>query len=103
MIVICGEALVDLTGSRFDQAEAYVPKLGGGPYNIAIGLGRLGAPVGYLGRISRDHFGEQLRARLLASGVNPTYLREGPELTTGLCASRARPRTGVRLLCQWHR
>ena len=82
MIVISGEALVDLTGSRFDHVDAYVPKLGGGPYNIAIGLGRLGVPVAYLGRISGDFFGQQLRARLLASGVNPLYVREGPELTT---------------------
>lgn len=82
MIVVSGEALVDLTGSRFDHVDAYVPKLGGGPYNIAIGLGRLGVPVAYLGRISRDFFGQQLRARLLASGVNPLYVREGPELTT---------------------
>jgi fructokinase len=82
MIVICGEALVDLTGSRFDGVEAYVPTPGGGPYNIAIGLGRLGAPVAYLGRISRDFFGDQLRARLLASGVNRRYLRDGPEPTT---------------------
>jgi hypothetical protein len=27
MIVISGEALVDLTGSRFDHVDAYVPKL----------------------------------------------------------------------------
>jgi fructokinase len=82
MIVICGEALVDLTGSRFDDVEAYVPTPGGGPYNISIGLGRLGAPVAYLGRISQDFFGDQLRARLLASGVNARYLRDGAEPTT---------------------
>jgi fructokinase len=82
MIVVCGEALVDLAVSRFDGIEAYVPKLGGGPYNIAIGLGRLEVPVAYLGRISRDFFGDQLRARLLTSGVRADYLREGPELTT---------------------
>src|SRR3979490_2920252 len=82
MIVICGGALVDMAGSRIDNVEAYVPKLGGGPYNIAIGLGRLEVPVAYLGRISREYFGEQPRARLLASGVNPLSLCEGPELTT---------------------
>src|SRR5947209_17698541 len=82
MIVVSGEALVDLTGFRFDHVDAYVPKLGGGPYNIAIGIGRLGVPVAYLGRVSRDFLGQQLRARLLASGVNPLYVREGPDLTT---------------------
>jgi fructokinase len=82
MIVVCGEALVDLAVSVFDGVEAYVPKLGGGPYNIAIGLGRLEAPVAYLGRISTDFFGERLKFRLQESGVRTDFLREGPQLTT---------------------
>jgi fructokinase len=82
VIIVCGEALIDLTLSRCGEDEAYFPRLGGSPYNIAVGLGRLEVPVAFLGRISRDFFGDQLRARLLANQVSPGYLRDGPELTT---------------------
>ena len=82
MIVVCGEALVDLSVARLGGVEAYLPRLGGGPYNIAIGLGRLEAPVAYFGRISEDFFGDQLKARLRESSVRTDYLRVGKELTT---------------------
>ena len=82
MIVVCGEALMDLTASRLAGVDAYVARPGGGPYNISIGLGRLETPVAFLGRVSRDPFGERLRARLRASHVSDRYLREGAEPTT---------------------
>jgi fructokinase len=44
--------------------------LGGGPYNVARTLGRLGRPVSYLGTISTDRFGQQLLAELAADGVS---------------------------------
>ncbi|MET8249239.1 carbohydrate kinase [Streptomyces sp. NPDC005202] len=81
MIVICGEALVDLTPTVCDGAEAYVPHPGGSPFNVAVGVARLGVPAAFLGRLSQDFFGRLLRERLLAEGVHPTYLSEGPERT----------------------
>jgi fructokinase len=82
MIVVCGEALVDLTTFQCGDIEAYVPRLGGGPFNVTIGLGRLEVPVALLGRISQDFFGDKLRARLLDSRVSQRYLHDGPEHTT---------------------
>jgi fructokinase len=82
MIVVCGEALVDLTPVRCDGAQAFMPRPGGSPYNVAIGVARLEVPVAYLGRLSQDFLGQMLRERLVADGVEPTLLREGPELTT---------------------
>jgi fructokinase len=82
MIVVCGEALVDLTPTVCDGVEAYVPRPGGSPYNVAVGVARLEAPAAYLGRLSRDFFGQLLRERLVGSGVRLDYLGEGPELTT---------------------
>lgn len=67
MIVVIGEALVDLTVDQRGEIDAH---LGGGPYNTARTLGRLGVPVGYLGRLSTDVFGRQLRAALGADGVD---------------------------------
>ncbi len=66
MIAVVGEALIDahLDG---DLLRLFP---GGGPFNTAIALGRLGAPAWYLGAISRDRFGRELEMRLQAAGVN---------------------------------
>lgn len=42
---------------------------GGGPYNVARTIGRLGRRVAYLGRLSTDGLGRRLRERLAADGV----------------------------------
>ena len=65
-IVVGGEALVDLVAGGGGELDAH---LGGGPFNCARTLGRLEQPVAYLGRISNDRFGVQLRERLEADGV----------------------------------
>jgi len=81
MILVCGEALIDLVPAVTDGDVAYVPRTGGSPYNVAMGLGRLGVPVGFFGRVSEDAFGRLLRERLLADGVDCSLLRVGPEPT----------------------
>ena len=68
MIVVAGESLVDLV-VRHDGTVTATP--GGGPYNVARALGRLGTEVAFLGRISTDPFGRVLRAGLEADGVDP--------------------------------
>ncbi len=67
MIVVAGESLVDLL-VRPDGSVVATP--GGGPYNVARALGRLGLAVAFLGRLSTDPFGRILRARLVADGVD---------------------------------
>lgn len=52
-------------------------RCGGSPFNVAIGLARLGQPVGYLGGLSADAAGRRLRAALAAEGVDT---RLAPEL-----------------------
>jgi fructokinase len=66
VIVVAGEALVDLIVA-VDGSLTAVP--GGGPYNSARTIGRLGGDVRFLCRLSRDRFGEMLRAGLRSSGV----------------------------------
>jgi fructokinase len=78
LIVVAGEALVDLV-PRGPHLE---PLPGGSPYNVAIALGRLRAPVGYLGRCSTDGFGRTLRAGLDAEGVDLTLTELTEEPTT---------------------
>ena len=69
MIVISGEALIDLIPDPAVDAR-YDAVLGGSPYNVAIGLARLGARAAFVSRISNDANGEKLAAALAADGVD---------------------------------
>lgn len=82
MIVVAGEALVDLTPCDLGGQTGYVPHPGGSPYNVAVGLGRLGVPVAFLGRISSDRFGRLLRSHLAGSGVSLELVVGADEPTT---------------------
>jgi fructokinase len=66
MIVVAGESLIDLIVGADGRVEA-IP--GGGPYNVARTLGRLGQSVSFLGRLSTDRFGSILRAGLASENV----------------------------------
>ncbi len=81
MIVCCGEALVDMVPARCEGNSGYVPKPGGSPYNVAIGLGRLEIPVGFLGSISVDFFGELLVRHLRENGVDLRSVVRSPSPT----------------------
>jgi fructokinase len=69
MILISGEALIDLIPDRAHPGR-YDAALGGSPFNVAIGLARLGAPAAFVSRLSRDANGEALAAALGAAGVD---------------------------------
>lgn len=79
MIVVAGEALIDLM-LHPDGRSVAVP--GGGPYNTARTIGRLGGEVAFLGRLSTDRFGRQLRDALAADGVDLTWAAATEEPTT---------------------
>lgn len=67
MIVVAGEALIDLLVHP-DGRLAATP--GGGPFNTARTIGRLEEEVAYLGCLSSDHFGGVLREALTRDGVD---------------------------------
>lgn len=67
--LVCGEALIDLVPIGTGPEPAMRSVCGGSPYNVAIGLGRLGADTRFLGRLSRDANGRRLAARLAENGV----------------------------------
>lgn len=81
MIVSCGEALVDLMPDRVDGALVYRPVLGGSPYNVAVGVARLGGRAAYLWEVSTDTLGEAFAARLAAHGVDCTAVRRAGRAT----------------------
>ncbi|MFN8168713.1 MAG: carbohydrate kinase [Candidatus Nanopelagicales bacterium] len=65
-VVVAGEALVDLI-LRPDGSLAAAA--GGGPFNAARTLARLGVDTVFLGGLSDDRFGQLLRNRLEEDGV----------------------------------
>jgi len=71
--VVCGETLIDLL--RLDDppptpAEStWLALSAGGPMNSAVALGRLGIETQFLGRLSTDAFGQQLRNYIDVAGV----------------------------------
>lgn len=67
MIVVAGEALIDLLVQPDDQVRA---TSGGGPFNTARTIARLGLDVAFLGHLSKDRFGRRLAAELEHDGVD---------------------------------
>ncbi|GAA2235632.1 carbohydrate kinase [Streptomyces amakusaensis] len=87
MIVVAGESLIDLVPLRDGPGgggplPALLPRPGGGPYNTAVALGRLGARAAFCSRMSTDGFGEALLAGLRTAGVDTSLVARGPEPTT---------------------
>ncbi len=71
MIVCCGEALIDFLPRKTEAgADSYQPFVGGSVLNVAVALGRLGAPVGFFCGLSDDFFGDMIRQSLEASHVD---------------------------------
>ncbi|HEV8545655.1 MAG TPA: carbohydrate kinase [Candidatus Limnocylindrales bacterium] len=67
MIVVGGESLIDLIVYPDGRLAAIS---GGGPFNTARTIARLGASAAYLGRLSTDRFGRALLDRLALDGVD---------------------------------
>ncbi|MFI7387614.1 carbohydrate kinase [Streptomyces sp. NPDC049813] len=94
MIVVAGEALIDLVPLGAGPGDgpaaalpALAPRLGGGPYNTAVALGRLGSAAAFCSRVSRDAFGAALLDGLRAAGVDTAPVQRGDEPTTLAVAS----------------
>jgi fructokinase len=79
LIVVCGEALMDIV--RKDDGTLQTTP-GGGPYNTARALARLGVPTSFLGHLSNDKFGRTLADRLADDGADLSLVSFGPEPTT---------------------
>lgn len=80
MIICCGEALIDFIPIK--TGNAYRPCPGGSILNIAVGLGRMLIPVGFLSRLSTDLFGDILAKHLRDNMVDLQYCPRLPGQTT---------------------
>ena len=83
MILVCGEALIDLFVGPAEGAEMPAHAVAGGsPFNVAIGLARPGVDASFLGGISRDRFGALLVRTLVREGVDDRFLVRTDRLST---------------------
>jgi fructokinase len=83
MILCCGDALIDFVPVRAaDGHEAIRPAVGGSCLNIAVGLGRLGAPTGFVGGISTDLFGRMIADHATDSAVDLRHATRSGDQTT---------------------
>jgi fructokinase len=76
MIVVCGEALMDVfdagataTGNALDA------RIGGSPYNVAMGLSRLAQPAAFCGAVSTGFLGERLMRSLADEGIDTSCVQ----------------------------
>jgi len=87
MRILClGETLVDFVCERpvasVGEADAFVPHFGGAIANAAVIAARRGARVALAGGAGRDAWGEWLRERLAAEGVDLSFFALHEDLAT---------------------
>jgi fructokinase len=83
MILVCGEALIDLfIGAPSLMGLSAEAVAGGSPFNVAIGIGCLGRPSAFLSTLSEDSFGVFLANKLADAGVSPAYIQRCSNPTT---------------------
>jgi fructokinase len=84
--VVCGEALIDLVQADVAMSNSFsstwLALSAGGPMNSAVALGKLGADTHFLGRLSRDAFGRQLRHHILEANVKLDLATESSQATS---------------------
>jgi fructokinase len=92
MFVVCGEALMDVfAAGDTPTGLALDARVGGSPFNVAIGLARMAQPVAFFGALSRDFLGERLMGALRDEGVHTaSIVRVDAPTTLGLVGIDAR-------------
>ena len=78
MFLVCGEALFDIfVDGSARKSETRIPfdgVAGGSPFNVAIGLTRMGQNTGLLTGVSKDFLGQRLMAILEHEKVNTDFI-----------------------------
>lgn len=86
MYLVCGEALFDFFSKDDASGQAskvnYQAIAGGSPFNVAVGLRRLGVDVGLLAGLSSDFLGRRLHQVLQEEGVRTDFLVQFEAPTT---------------------
>lgn len=85
MYLVCGEALFDvfsLENSNRNSELGFTAIAGGSPFNVAVGLRRLGVESALFGGLSSDYLGARLRRVLEEERVDCRYVVTSDAPTT---------------------
>ena len=83
MILVCGEALIDIfVGAETHDSMNLLGCPGGSPFNVAFGLARLGQQAEFFTGLSRDMMGQRLYRFLRAEQVGERYLKRSGRPST---------------------
>ena len=83
MFLSCGEALYDLFPSaETDTGFTFDARIGGSPFNVAVGLARLGCGAALFTGLSSDPLGRRLDQALKDEGVETAWLVSKQNPTT---------------------
>ena len=75
MILCAGEAVIDMFQKKVpDLNDVFMPLPGGCSYNTSIAIGNLGVQTAFLGRISRNFFGDIQVQRLRKYNVKDNFI-----------------------------
>jgi fructokinase len=76
MFLVCGEALMDVfvTGET-PGGMTLDARVGGSPFNVAMGLARLGQRVALFTGLSQDFLGERLLRAMVAEGIDTSVVQ----------------------------
>ncbi|WP_321500135.1 carbohydrate kinase [Breoghania sp.] len=82
MFLVCGEALWDLFAREEGCGLTFDARIGGSPFNVAVGLARLDVPAALLTGLSTDPLGIRLHDVLAREGVETGFLMRTARPTT---------------------
>lgn len=83
MFLVCGEALFDVFAAGATASGLTLDaRIGGSPFNVALGLARLGQPVSFFGGVSRGFLGERLMQALEVEGIGSATVQRLDAPTT---------------------
>lgn len=58
-----------------EESKNFNKYLGGSPANIAVGMARLGKKVGFIGKVSDDHFGRFVSSYFKKNGIDTSQIK----------------------------
>ncbi len=95
LIYTVGRVIADLYANEVNvplpAVRSFSKYVGGSSANTAVGLARLGDPVGLIARVGADPMGDFIRDALRREGVNVEMLSTHPSQATGLALAALFP------------
>ncbi|MEV0716339.1 carbohydrate kinase [Asanoa sp. NPDC050611] len=80
--VVLGEALIDLLDGECAGERVFRQAIGGGPFNVSVGVARLGGAVSFAGSVGDDALGTRIVDYLTDVGVDDRAVVRVPVPTT---------------------